>query len=60
MTEIQQAIFRALDFALAVDGKGIVGIEPKKPPSRLADRESGWGLERMDTRLRLHNITTGG
>ena len=52
MTQTQEAVFRALDFALAVDGKRISGIE-KKPLSRLADRESGQGMERVDTRLRL-------
>lgn len=51
MTEMQKAIFRALDFALAVDGKHIVGIEQKKPLPGGLDRESGaWGTD-ADARI---------
>lgn len=33
MTETARAILRALDFALAVDGKRIVAVEQKSRPS---------------------------
>ena len=56
MTATQRAIFRALDFALAVDGKSISGVEERKPLPRLAGPESGnKRMERMETRLRLQS-----
>ena len=51
MTEMQKAIFRALDFALAVDGKRIGGIEQKMPLPGGLDRESGAGETDADARL---------